>query len=129
MRARATGIQAGSGSAKERFDGNAALTLALGTRSINGRVEIVRIGKQHLLALLDELDPHHTNPATNRIRTALSFGYPDHVRLVFDRGFASLHVGLSGLASIVSLSDVTGIPTGQLAERYLGPALSPEATP
>ena len=122
LHARATGIQAGAD--KERFDGNAALTLALGERALDGRVEIVRIGKQHLLSLLDEMDPHHADPGSNRIRTALSLGHPERVRLLFERGFASLHVEMGGLASIVSLSDVTGIPMGPLMEKYLGPALN-----
>jgi hypothetical protein len=82
------------------------------------------------LSLLDELDPKHADPGNNRIRTALSLGYPERVRLVFERGFASLHVEMGGLARIVSLSDVTGIPMGPLAEKYLGPALATEeATP
>jgi hypothetical protein len=129
LRLRATGIEAGARGARDRFDGNAALTLGVRRRSLDGRIEIVRIGRQNLRTLLDEADPARADPGINRIRTALTFGYPDRVSLVFAGGFARLHVGLGGLAGIMSLSDVEGIPLGPLAERYLGPTLSGEASP
>jgi hypothetical protein len=127
LRLRLSGIEALHGGKRERFDGNAALTLSLAERAIDGRVEILRIGRHHLYDLLDEYDPHHKDAATNRVRTALGLGYPERVHLVFDRGFANMSVSFGGLARLVKVADVHGIPTGPLVERYLGPLLSLEA--
>jgi translocation and assembly module TamB len=126
LRLRMSGIEAVHGGTKERFDGNAALALDMSERNIDGRVEILRIGRHHLFDLLDEYDPHHKDPATNRVRTALGLGYPQKVHVQFDRGFASMAVQFGGLARLVSVNDVEGIPTGPLIERYLGPLFSQE---
>ena len=115
---RATGVLSSHG---EPFDGNAALLISANERSIDGRIEILRIGSRHLLDLLDLQDPLRTDPATNRIRYALAFGYPDKVRVQFDHGFASMRVTFGGLASLLSVSDVRGIPTGPLVDRMLAP--------
>ena len=129
LRLRMTGIESTHGGAKERFDGNMALNLSLAERSVDGRVEILRIGRHHLLDLLDEYDPHHQDAATNRVRTALGLGYPDRVHLLFDHGFASFSVAFGGLARLISVAEVKGIATGPLVERYLGPVLSLEPNP
>ncbi len=55
----------------------------------------------------------------NHIRTALAFGYPKRVRIAFKQGFASAGVSFGGLASLVSVDDVRGIPIGPLMERAL----------
>ncbi len=120
MHVRATDLLSSHG---ERFDGNAALVLSAGERTIEGRADIVRIGKRHLLDLLDLQDPLRTDPAMNRIRAALSIGYPDQVRLSFDHGFASAHVALGGLARLVRIDDLRGLPLGPIIDKYLGPLL------
>lgn len=127
LRLRLSGIQALHQGARERFDGNAALTVSLAQRTVDGRVEILRIGRHHLYDLLDEYDPHHKDAATNRVRTALNLGYPDRVHLLFDRGFANMSVSFGGLGKLVKVGDVHGIPTGPLVERYLGPLLALES--
>jgi hypothetical protein len=124
LRLRASNIEATARGQKERFDGSAAIGFQLRTRELDGRAEILRIGRPHLLAILDEYDPHHTDTPTNRVRRALEFGYPDRVRLYFDRGFASLSIELGGLARLVKIDEIHGIPIGPLVERYLGPVLS-----
>ena len=113
---RATGILSSSG---EPFDGNAALSVSLRDRSVDGRAEILRIGRRHLLDLLDLLDPYHATPAFNRVRRVLAFGYPDRVKITFDRGFANAHITFGGLASLVKLDDLRGIPMEPLIDKYL----------
>ena len=115
---RATDVQSSHG---EPFDGNAALVISAGERSIDGRIEVLRIGPRHLLDLLDLQDPLRVDPATNRIRHLLSFGYPDKVRAVFDHGFASLQVTFGGLARFFSVGDLRGIPTGPIVDKVLAP--------
>jgi hypothetical protein len=117
---RASGVQSSHG---EPFDGNIAVVISAGDRSVEGRAEILRIGERHLLDLLDLQDPLHVDPAMNRIRTALKFGYPDSLRLIFDHGFASAHLELGGLARLVSIGELRGIPMGPIVDKMLAPVL------
>jgi hypothetical protein len=118
---RASGVQSSHG---EPFDGNIAVVISAADRTIDGRAEILRIGERHLLDLLDLQDPLHVDPAMNRIRGALAFGYPDNLRLVFDHGFASAHLELGGLARLVSIGELRGIPMGPIVDRMLAPMLA-----
>jgi hypothetical protein len=126
LHVRATGVQSSHG---EPFDGNIAVAVSASDRTVDGRAEILRIGPRHLLDLLDLQDPLHVDPAYNRIRAALAFGYPDSLRLVFDHGFASAHLQLGGLARLVSIADLRGIPMGPIVDKLLARILSePDTT-
>ncbi len=122
---RASGVESSHG---EPFDGNAALLVDFGDRSIDGRADILRIGRRHLQDLLDLQDPARTDAGMNRIRSALHFGYPERVRIAFKHGFASAGVSFGGLAGLVSVDDVRGIPIGPLMERLVN-SFEPEAEP
>lgn len=113
---RVTGVKSSYG---EPFDGNAALAIDFSDNSIEGRADILRIGRRHLLDLIDFQDPRRINPGMNQIRTALALGYPKLVNIAFKHGFASAGVTFGGLARLVSVGDVRGIPTGPLMERVL----------
>jgi len=121
LHVRASGVQSSHG---EPFDGNIAVAISAADRTIDGRAEILRIGERHLLDLLDLQDPVHVDPAMNRIRTALHFGYPDSLRLVFDHGFASAQLELGGLARLIRINEVRGIPMGPIVDQMLSPMLS-----
>ncbi|NBD11790.1 translocation/assembly module TamB domain-containing protein [Corallococcus silvisoli] len=123
---RATGVKSSRG---EPFDGNAAVVISARDRSVNGRAEILRIGNRHLLDLLDIEDPRHTDPATNRVRYALSLGYPEHVRVSFNHGFGSLRITLGGLAQLIRIDEIRGIPMGPIVDRLIQSMTPPEATP
>jgi hypothetical protein len=120
LHVRASGVQSSHG---EPFDGNISVIVSAADRTIEGRAEILRIGERHLLDLLDLQDPLHVDPGINRIRRALDFGYPDSLRLVFDHGFASAHLQLGGLASLVSIGDLRGIPMGPIVDKMIAPML------
>ncbi|HVY40267.1 MAG TPA: hypothetical protein VHM31_20145, partial [Polyangia bacterium] len=115
---RASGVQSSHG---EPFDGDAALVISTAERTIEGRAQILRIGKRHLLDLLDVADPHRADAAMNRVRHALLLGYPDQVRIAFSHGFASARVTLGGLASLIRIDEIRGIPTGSLLDKVLTP--------
>jgi translocation and assembly module TamB len=115
---RASNVRAATG---EPFDGNSAVVLSLKDRSVEGRAEILRIGRRHLLDLLDLHDPHHADPAVNRVRRALQLGYPDKVRLVFSHGFANVRVTFGGLARLVHIDELRGIPMGPVIDKLLRP--------
>ncbi len=125
LHVRASGVQSSHG---EPFDGNIAVVISAADRTVEGRAEILRIGKRHLLDLLDLEDPAHVDPGMNRVRTALGFGYPDSLRLVFDHGFASAHLELGGLARLVSIGELRGIPMGALVDKMLAPVLDRPGT-
>ncbi len=126
LHVRASGVQSSHG---EPFDGNVAVVIAAGDRTVEGRAEIVRIGSRHLLDLLDMEDPMRADPAMNRIRTAMMLGYPDRLRLVFDHGFASAHLELGGLARLIGIDDLHGIPMGPIVDRFLAPVLDAKEGP
>ncbi len=116
LHVRASGVQSSHG---EPFDGNLAVAISAADRTIDGRAEIIKIGKRHLLDLLDLEDPQHADAGMNRIRTALAFGYPDSLRLVFDHGFANAHLELGGIARLVSIGDLRGIPMGPIVDKMI----------
>ncbi len=113
---RATGVRSTHG---EPFDGNMAVAFSASDRTVEGRADIVRIGPRHLLDLLDMQDPMHVDPTMNRVRTALAFGYPDRMRLVFQHGFVSAKLELGGLASLVSIDEIRGIPMGPIVDHIM----------
>jgi hypothetical protein len=123
LRIRASQIKSSHG---ERFDGNAALVIGVRDRSVEGRSEILRIGKRHLLDLLDLDDPQHTDPAVNRIRNALGFGYPDRLSLAFNHGFITAEIALGGLAGLVKIDTLRGIPMGPIIDKLAPPAAKTE---
>ncbi|MGA3122330.1 MAG: hypothetical protein ABSF69_16325 [Polyangiaceae bacterium] len=121
LHVRASGVQSSHG---EPFDGNIEVAISAADRTIDGRAVILRIGARHLLDLLDLQDPLHVDPAMNRIRTALAFGYPDTLRLVFDHGFASARLELGGLARLIRIDELRGIPMGPIVDKMLAPVLA-----
>ena len=71
-------------------------------------------------------DPQHVDPAINRVRYGLTLGYPEHLRLVFDHGFASMKISFGGAARLLKVDDVRGIPVGPLVSRALASVSLPE---
>ena len=121
FRGNVTGLRPTQG--EDVLDANAALTLQPDRLVVDGRMQVVRIGRRHLLDLLDLLDPYREDVNMNRARKALMVGYPKSVTLRFDHGFLSLKLELGGLASLVELEEVRGVPLGPLLERFVGPVL------
>jgi len=118
LRVRASDVKSSHG---EPFDGNAAVAVSTRDRNVDGRAEILRIGKRHLLDLLDLHDPHHADPAVNRIRRALALGYPEHVRLSFKHGFADAKIDLGGLGRLFRIEELRGIPMGPIVDKVMSP--------
>ncbi|HOU54030.1 MAG TPA: hypothetical protein PLQ97_08895 [Myxococcota bacterium] len=115
-----TGVRAG-GDAETRLDANAALAVSLDRMEAEGRAQVLRIDRAHLRRALDALDPAWENVALNRVRKYLAYGYPRYVRVQMERGFLSARIDLGGIASVVRIDEVRGIPTGPLLRRLLGP--------
>ena len=118
FRGAVTGLLAAGSS--DRLDANAAIDLVPRRRVLDGRIEIVRIGRKNVRDLVDLADPHHVDTGMNRVRLLLDVGFPKRVRLTFRDGFASLALELGGLVSGVHVSEIKGIPLGPVFERYGG---------
>lgn len=130
FRGKATGVRpsvasasAAGGPSGERLDANLAVALEPFRLRLEGRTEIVQIGKDHLLALLDLWDPYHADVSANRVRLGLKVGYPKQVRLHFSHGFANLAIELGGLAGVVRIDEIRGIPIGPVLSHFLSPIL------
>jgi hypothetical protein len=103
----------------ERLDANAAISLRPWKRLMEGRVEIVRLGRGHLTKILEWYDPYLTDSKANKARKAIAYGYPKSVRMRFHEGFASFALDLGGVAAAVRIDEITGVPVGPILERYL----------
>ena len=121
---RANGIQSSYG---EPFDGNVALVVEANNRMIEGRAEVLRMGRRHLLDLLDMEDPLRLDASMNRVRGALDWGYPKRIHVALENGYASAHIELGGLAQFISLGDIGGVPTGPIVDRIIAAVLDGKA--
>ena len=118
LRVRASDVASSHG---EPFDGNAAVVISTRERSVDGRAEILRIGKRHLFDLLDLHDPHHADAAVNRVRSALALGYPSTCASTFRHGFADARITFGGLARLVRVDELRGIPMGPIVDKLVAP--------
>jgi hypothetical protein len=123
---RASGIQSSQG---EPFDGNIQVVVEANDRMIEGRAEILRMGRRHLLDMLDTADPLRVDASINGVRSALDWGYPKRIRVDFDNGFANVHLELGGLAQFLSLGDLHGIPTGPFVDRLVAAVVHGKPSP
>ncbi len=123
LRGNATGLQV-EGS-EERLDANAALDFLPARRALDGRAEILHMGRKHLESLLNLWDPYAEDAQSNRLRTLLKLGYPKHVKMRFLHGFLDVGVELGGLGGLVQIDELRGIALGPVFQRWLDPLLEP----
>ncbi|HEY2734453.1 MAG TPA: hypothetical protein VGI70_10740, partial [Polyangiales bacterium] len=122
MRLDATGIR--TAKSDDVFDANAALSFVPNALTLDGKVQLVRVSRAHLLGILDVIDPFHESASANRIRSGLTFGYPKFVRFQLHDGALDTKVELGGLAKLVRIDDIKAVPLGPILQRYVAPTLS-----
>lgn len=108
----------------EVLDANATLTFTPRKLALQGRIQVIRIGRQHLLDVLDLIDPYHENVGVNRARLGLKVGYPKFLRLRMQEGMLAVKLELGGAAGVVRIDEITGIALGPLLQRYVAPHLA-----
>ncbi|MDP3237617.1 MAG: hypothetical protein Q8N26_32820 [Myxococcales bacterium] len=113
----------------EPLDANAALVFHPARLELDGRVQVVRMGRAHLLDMLDLLDPHRELSSLNRVRAATAWGFPRQAQLSLGDGLLSMDVEFGGLAGLFDLGTVRGVSLGPLLNRYLAPAFAERKTP
>ncbi len=106
-----------------RFDANAAIAIRPWRLAIEGRAQLLRATPNHLRGLLDLVDPYHEDVQANRARLLLNLGHPDEVRLRFRHGFMDLYIALAGLAELVHIDEIRGVPLGPMMARWAVPLL------
>jgi translocation and assembly module TamB len=105
------------------LDANATLTFVPDKLDLQGRIQVVRIGRDHLLDLLDFIDPYHENVNFNRARMGLKVGYPKFLRLRMQDGLLAVKIQLGGAAKVVRIDEIKNIALGPFLNRYLAPLM------
>jgi hypothetical protein len=103
------------------LDANATLIFVPDKLDLQGRIQVIRIGRQHLLDLLDFLDPYRENVSINRARLGLKVGYPKFLRLQMQDGFLALKISLGGAAKVVRIDEIRNIALGPFLNKYVAP--------
>ncbi|MEO0325301.1 MAG: hypothetical protein AAF447_20255 [Myxococcota bacterium] len=119
FRGNVTGLRPDGGD--DVLDANLALTLVPSEYALDGTVQVLRVGKAHLGQILDALDPYEEDPDMNSLRLALRVGYPESMRLRAREGLLDVRVSLGGVARLVRVEDILGIPLTPLLEPELRP--------
>lgn len=120
FRGNATGIHTEHGG-DEVLDANVALRFVPESLTLDGTMQLVRVGRSHLLELLDAVDPYHEDADMNTVRSLLRLGYPRFARLRAAEGLMDFEVSLGGLASAVRIDPIRAIPIAPLLEEYAAP--------
>ena len=103
------------------LDANLAITFVPTTLIVEGKAQIVRVGKEHLYEMIDVLDPYHEDEDLNRVRLGLKFGYPKFVLIKLNEGLMNAKIDLGGLAGAVRIDEIKGIPVTPFLEQYVQP--------
>jgi translocation and assembly module TamB len=128
FRGNATGLRPGK-DGKEILDANAALVFSPDPLALEGRMQVIRMSRQHLLAMLDIIDPFHEDPDFNKVRLGLRVGHPKFLRLRMKDGFLDAKIELGGAANLIRIDEIRGIALGPLLNLYVAPLLTPIAAP
>jgi hypothetical protein len=107
---------------KDPVDANAAIAFDPVRLELDGRVQIVRISRKHLLELIDLVDPFREETSLNLLRRRLGYGYPKRVSIALSQGLMSMDVELGGvIGSMVKIGEIRGIPLGPFMNRHVAP--------
>jgi hypothetical protein len=109
----------------ELLDANASIVFNPSRLELEGRMQIVRVSKKHLLELFDLVDPYREDGSMNSLRRALSYGYPKRVSIGFLQGLMSMQVELGGMiGSFLQVSEIRGVPLGPFMNRHVAPLVA-----
>lgn len=122
VRLNATGVR--SGKSQDVLDANASLTLQPRIMTVDGKVQLVRVSRAHLYDILDLIDPYRDSASANRVRQALTLGYPKFVRFALHDGAVDTKVELGGIAQVVRIDEIKAVPLGPILQRYVVPTVN-----
>jgi hypothetical protein len=116
------------GRADDVIDAGAALSFDIRSLLLEGRVDIIRVGRTYLLSLLDEWDPYHSNSSANHARQAIGIGYPKEVHLKFHDQFGTLGFDIA-TALGTNHFELPRQPMTPLLQKYAEPFFNPPPNP
>jgi hypothetical protein len=106
------------------LDANAAVEFDPNRLELDGRLQIVRVSRKHLKALLDLIDPYREDPSMNSLRGALKYGFPKKVSIGMSQGLMSMKVDMGGIiGSFIKLGEIQGVPLGPFMNRHVAPLM------
>ncbi|MCA9578885.1 MAG: hypothetical protein KC668_25820, partial [Myxococcales bacterium] len=123
MRGNATGVQGRD--AEDVLDANFALRFAPESLALDGSLQLVRMSRTHLEALLNVLDPYREDTDVNTVRALLPFGHPRTLQARIQDGLMDLDLQLGGIAGIASIEAIRAIPIAPLLDDYVAPIVDP----
>lgn len=112
------------GEESKQISARTALNVNIGTRLIEGRIDITQIGADQLITLINALDPNYEDNQLNKIRKALAIANPTLIELELKQGFMNLHLKLSGAVSMNF--DVRSIPISHFVASTLSEIQGPK---
>ncbi|HKO92908.1 MAG TPA: hypothetical protein VJU61_17250, partial [Polyangiaceae bacterium] len=122
LRLNATGLR--STRTDEVLDANATLSFEPTTMTLNGKLQLVRASSDHVLDMLDLLDPFRESANANRVRSALAIGYPKFVRFRLHDGTVDAKIELGGIAQLVRLDEIKAMPLGPVLQKFVAPTFA-----
>jgi hypothetical protein len=122
LRLNATGLR--SPKTGDIFDANATLNFEPVALTLDGKMQIVRASRSHVLDILNVLDPFRESANANRVRAALAVGYPKFVRFKLHDGTVDAKIELGGIAQLVRIGEIKAVPLGPLLQRYVAPTVA-----
>jgi len=122
LRLNATGLR--SPKTGDIFDANATLNFEPVALTLDGKMQIVRASRSHVLDILNVLDPFRESANANRVRAALAVGYPKFVRFKLHDGTVDAKIELGGIAQLVRIGEIKAVPLGPLLQRYVAPTVT-----
>ncbi len=90
------------------LSGRAGLVFSLNRRTLDGRLDISKIGGPQVITLINVLDPNYLDVKFNKIRMWLEKGYPNSILMLFHDGNLDLDLSISAF-NLTKQQSVEGI--------------------
>ncbi len=127
FRGNATGLLAAG--SDEPLNANAAFVLHPTKLEVDGRMQIVKISRTHMLDFLNMLDPYQEDASLNQLRRTMALSYPKSVRMSFSQGLMSMKADLGGLGELFEVGEIRGLAVGPFITRHIAPLMGPTEGP
>ncbi|MBF0300007.1 MAG: hypothetical protein HQK51_14885 [Oligoflexia bacterium] len=98
-----------SKNSNDLINARTALAFDLNKKLIEGRLDITKIGRKQLLALINHIDPEYRNEQLNQTRSALRLLTPTNVSLAMKQGYLDMDIIIESIG-ISKNFNIKGIP-------------------
>lgn len=99
-----------------RLSARMATVFELERSSLEGRIDVTKIGQKQLLGLVDVLDPESRDSQLNKARLGLQVSYPTYVGIRMEQGLMDVTINLAG--ALKTQIDARQLPLGSLMAPY-----------